>query len=98
MRKQAAFMLATAVLFVATPWASESAFAELLASQPQDIVNQVSQTTYRHYLDDVLYTHLGDDRQWGPEHDLAQSNIYAEFEGFGLNTSLVTVPNSVVEV
>jgi len=88
MRKQAAFVLAMAVLFVVTPLASESAFAGLLAAQPQDIVDQVSQTTYRHYLDDVLYTHLGDDRQWGPEHDLAQSNIYAEFEGFGLNTSL----------
>ena len=87
-RKQAAFVLSTLVLFVAAPWASESAFAGFLAPQPQDIVDQVSQTSYTHYLDDVLYTHLGDDRRWGPEHDLARSNIYAEFDGFGFDASL----------
>jgi len=88
MRTQTTFVLVIVALFVVTPWASESAFAGLLVPQPQDIVNQVSKTTYSYYLDDVLYTHLGDNREWGPEHDLAQSNIYGEFESFGLNTSL----------
>jgi hypothetical protein len=73
-----------AVLF-AVSWAYEPAFAAL---DVQDIVEQVSQTTYRHYLDDMLYTHLGDDRQWGEEHDLARENIYSEFNSFGLDTSL----------
>ena len=81
-------MILIVVLFVVIPCASESAFAVSVVPQQQDIVNQVSQTTYSYYLDDVLYTHLGDNRQWGPEHDLAQSNIYGEFESFGLNASL----------
>ena len=33
----------------------------------------VSESSYRHYLDDMLYTHYGDDRWLGPEHDLARS-------------------------
>jgi Zn-dependent M28 family amino/carboxypeptidase len=53
-----------------------------------DIVNQVSQAQYRHYLDDCLYTHYGDDRGWGPEHDLCRSFIYNELAGFGLQTTL----------
>ena len=52
------------------------------------IVDEVSQTTYTHYLDDLLYTHLGDDRGFGTEHDLARSNIVLEFDGYGLDTSL----------
>jgi hypothetical protein len=53
-----------------------------------DIVSEVSQTTYRNYLDNTLYTHSGDDRGSGPQHDLARDNIYSQFSGFGLNTSL----------
>lgn len=75
----------TAILFIASCWTCEPAFA---VPAVQDIVEQVSQTTYRHYLDDMLYTHLGDNRQWGPQHDLARANIYSEFISFGLNTVL----------
>jgi len=53
-----------------------------------DVVSQVSQTTYRNYLDNTLYTHLGDDRGFGPQHDLARDNISSQFNGFGLDTSL----------
>lgn len=65
-------------------FASTSVFALNI----QDIVNQASEATYRHYLDDLLYTHLGDDRGFGPEHDLARDNIYTTFEGFNLDTAL----------
>ncbi len=88
MKRQSILVILIAALFVVIPCASESAFAVLVPLQEQDIVNQVSQTTYSYYLDDVLYTHSGDNRQWEPEHDLAQSNIYGEFESFGLDTNL----------
>lgn len=88
MKRQSILVSLIAALFVVIPCASESAFAVLVPFQEQDIVNQVSQTTYSYYLDDVLYTHSGDNREWSPEHDLAQSNIYGEFESFGLDTSL----------
>ena len=88
MKRRPILVFLIAALFVVIPWASESAFAVSVVPQVQDIVNQVSQATYSYYLDDVLYTHLGDNRQWGPEHDLAQSNIYGEFESFGLDTNL----------
>ena len=54
----------------------------------QELVSQVSQDNYSHYLDNLLYAHLGDDRGYGPEHDLARSNIYCEFNSYGLQTSL----------
>lgn len=53
-----------------------------------DVVSQVSQTTYQHYLDDLLYTHTGNDRGYGAQHDLARSNIYDQFPSFGLQTTL----------
>lgn len=59
-----------------------------LAVSVQDIVDDVSQATYTHYLDDLLYTRLGHDRGFGAEHDLARTNIYNEFDGYGLDTSL----------
>ncbi len=54
----------------------------------QDLVDQVSQDNYSYYLDDLLYTHTGDDRGFGSEHDLARANIFNEFDSFGLQTSL----------
>jgi Zn-dependent M28 family amino/carboxypeptidase len=53
-----------------------------------DVVNQVSQATYEHFLDDVLYTHAGDNRGFGAQHDLAQTSIYNLFTSYGLQTSL----------
>jgi Zn-dependent M28 family amino/carboxypeptidase len=61
-----------------------------LAVSVQDVVDQVSQVSYTHYLsdDNFLYTHNGDNRGYGPQHDLARTNIYNTFESFGLSTSL----------
>jgi len=53
-----------------------------------DVVSDVSQSTYTNYLDNMLYTHLGDNRGVnGAEHDLARDNIYSAFNSFGLTTS-----------
>jgi Zn-dependent M28 family amino/carboxypeptidase len=54
----------------------------------QDLVDQVSQDNYSYYLDDLLYTHTGDNRGFGSEHDLARANIFNEFDSFGLQTNL----------
>ena len=84
-KKQFVFVLVMIAWFAFAPWASTLASAELSV---QEIVSQVSQTSYTDYLDNMLYTHLGDDRGFGPEHDLARSAIYSQFSSFGLSTSL----------
>lgn len=67
-------------------WAS-TGHASLVDLAVADVVAQVSQETYQHYLDDTLYTHTGDNRGVnGPEHDLARDNIYAALDSFGLET------------
>jgi len=48
----------------------------------------VEQSSYRHYLDDELYTHYGDDRWFGPEHDLARDNIALIMTNLGLIVTL----------
>ncbi len=53
----------------------------------QTVVDQVSQSSYTYYMTDMLYTSIGDDRGFGPEHDLARDNIYSHFAGLGLATS-----------
>ena len=53
-----------------------------------EMVNQVSVTSYRQYLDNELYTHTGDNRGNGLAHDLARDNIFDLFTGFGLDTRL----------
>lgn len=58
------------------------------AATIQGVVDQVSQTSYVDYHEDLLFTHFGDDRQWGAQHDLARHNIAATLESFGLTTSL----------
>lgn len=65
-----------------------SANPVLAAPTVFDVVSDVSQSTYTDYLDNMLYTHLGNDRDvGGAEHDLARNNIYSAFSGFGLTTS-----------
>ena len=45
---------------------------------------RVREESYRHYLDDMLYTHVGDDRSiTGPQHDLARDNIEMLMTSFG---------------
>jgi len=53
-----------------------------------DLVDQVSEANYTHILQDLLYTHTGDNRGFGAEHDLARDNIQAYFENLGLTTTL----------
>ncbi len=60
-----------------------------------DLVDQVSQQQYRHYLDDRLYTHNGDNKgMGGPQHDLCRDNIVAEFQSMGLATTLEVFPTT----
>jgi len=49
---------------------------------------RVSEASYRTFLADRLHTHPGDDRGFGPEHDLAQANIVQHFADLGLSVSL----------
>ncbi len=60
----------------------------------QAAADQVTEANYRYFLGDnegvagILYTHVGDNRGYGPEHDLARDNIAAEFASFGLTVTL----------
>lgn len=60
------------------------------ASVPGDVAAaRVSEASYRHFLDDMLYTHDGDNRgPYGPEHDLARDNIAMLMSHFGLDVTL----------
>jgi len=72
-----------------------SATGSVSAGPVDDIVAQVSQTSYQNYLgtggvtgSGILYTHAGDNRGDGVQHDLARSNIFNTLSGFGLATTL----------
>ncbi|MBL7186998.1 MAG: M28 family peptidase [Phycisphaerae bacterium] len=58
------------------------------AADVAEVVGQVSKESYTNYLRNDLYTHDGDERCFGPQHDLAQQRIRELFESFGLETSL----------
>jgi hypothetical protein len=60
------------------------------ASTPiENLVTQVSESNYTAVLQDLLYTHSGDNRGlWGPQHALARDNIAAYFTSLGLQTAL----------
>jgi hypothetical protein len=61
----------------------------VVASPPGVVISQqVSQANYKHYLEDLLYTFLGDNRGFGPEHDLARTNIHDTLQSFGLTVTL----------
>ncbi len=49
---------------------------------------EVSQAIYYDLMDNWLYTHIGDDRGFGPEHDLARDNIAFLMESYGLDVAL----------
>lgn len=53
----------------------------LMGGYAADLVDVDS---YRHYMEDELYAHDGDDRGFGPEHDLCRSNIAQLFHDYGL--------------
>lgn len=61
---------------------------QAVADEISDIVDNISVVNYTNYLRDKMYTHYGDDRKYGPEHDLARNFIQAEMTSFGLDVSL----------
>jgi uncharacterized protein (TIGR03437 family) len=70
-----------AVLLLAASW--------LVAADPQEVVGQVVQSSYTHYMTNLLYAHNGDNRgPYGAQHDLARANIQRVFSSFGLTTTL----------
>ena len=76
--------LALVVCLISTSLPCESVSAASVA----DIVGQINLESYTNYLRDDLYTHDGDERCFGPQHDLAQQRIQELFEGFGLESNL----------
>jgi hypothetical protein len=75
------FLVASVVLVSVSPAVAQSLGGRVAAAR-------VSEDSYRHYLDDMLYTHAGDNRGFGPEHDLAQANIVSLMESFGLTVMM----------
>lgn len=65
-------------------------FASELPASPEGhaAADQVSVQSYKDFLNYWLYTHWGDDRGFGPEHDLAQANIVFLLESFGIGVEL----------
>ncbi len=60
-----------------------------LATTPGNIAaDEVSMTSYVDFMDNWLYTHIGDNRGYGAEHDLARDNIEFLFETYGLTVTL----------
>lgn len=75
-------LIATAVLLAAAPaWASGIG---------HEVADQVSLASYQHYLDDLLYTHDGNNRDalGGPQKGPARDNIVATFENLGLEVEI----------
>jgi hypothetical protein len=53
------------------------------------LVNRIDVEVYRHYLDDLLFAHAGDNRgPFGPDHDPCRDNIEATLASFGLEVYL----------
>jgi len=65
-----------------------SAASNAQAPTVLEIVQQVTQGTYTDFLNNHLYTHTGDNRGYGAQHDLARTNIYNSFVSYGLQTTL----------
>ncbi|MBZ5728121.1 MAG: M28 family peptidase [Acidobacteriia bacterium] len=60
-----------------------------LACQYEDVVRQVSQPNYTHYLNELLFTRAGDSRGPGSaQHEAARTNIRDTLAAFGLNVTL----------
>ncbi len=60
----------------------------VVAGPVEDLVAQINIASYRHILDDMLFTHDGNNRGYGADHDPARQNIFDHFESLGLTTSL----------
>ncbi len=81
----------TWVVLCAVACAASSAWA---SDQGQAAADQVSEASYRYFLGDtagepgILFTHTGDNRGYGADHDPARTNIFNELQGFGLSVEL----------
>ena len=66
------------------------AFASLAPATDEGMAaaDEVDQAIYYDLMDNWLYTHAGDDRGSGPEHDLARDNIAFLMESYGLTVTL----------
>ena len=62
--------------------------AEPTLGPPVSPADLIDIDNYRRLMDDALYTRLGDDRGYGPEHDLARDNIEDEMVAAGLDVEL----------
>ncbi len=61
-------------------------YSVTVAHTIDSVVNDIRESSYKHVIEDQLYTHLGDNRGFGPQHDLARENIASYFAGLGLST------------
>jgi len=60
------------------------------------IADQVDAARYQYFMEELLYTHLGDNRSWGrPDHDAARDNILATFQSYGLDAEFHEYTNEV---
>jgi hypothetical protein len=62
-------------------------YTAAVSASPSDVVGGISQASYTHIHQDLLYTHTGDNRGFGPEHDLARDNLVDYFTDLGLTTT-----------
>lgn len=70
-------------------WAAAAPPDVLASPLGQQVASQVSATNYRHYLDDVLYTHNGMNKGiGGAQHDLCRDAILATMQANGLSAQL----------
>ncbi len=71
--------------------ASVLAVVQFVEASPQGLAaaNQVSQASYYDFMDNWLYTHVGDKRGiGGPEHDLCRENVRFLLQSYGLSVVL----------
>ena len=80
--------IARAALLVLAGSAVAFAPAAIASDEGLAAAEQVSQASFYDYMDLWLYTHAGDDRGSGPEHDLAMDNIALLMESYGLTVTL----------
>jgi VCBS repeat-containing protein len=63
-------------------------YSVTVAHTTDSVVNDIRESSYKRFGEDHLYTHLADNRVFGPQHDLARENIASYFAGLGLPTVL----------
>ena len=82
-RDQYSWRYAAVLLLVCMP-ASRAQAGDVATT----LADEVDPADYLYYHQDLLYTWLGCDRGFGPQHDLARDNIVDVLEGFGLPVTL----------